>query len=39
MDLSLAAAGESYAMTPGLAAVARYGHFTLPDRPWEAIRF
>ena len=39
MDLSLAAAGESYARTPGLSALARYGHFTSPDRPWEAIRF
>jgi S-adenosylmethionine synthetase len=39
MDLSLAAAGESYARTPGLPVLARYGHFTSPDRPWEAIRF
>jgi S-adenosylmethionine synthetase len=39
MDLSLASAGESYALTPTLPAPARYGHFTSPDRPWEAIRF
>jgi S-adenosylmethionine synthetase len=39
MDLSLAASGESYAATQELPAVARYGHFTSPDRPWEAIRF
>jgi hypothetical protein len=37
MDLSLASAGESYALTPML--LARYGHFTSPDRPWEQIRF
>jgi hypothetical protein len=39
MDLSLASAGESYALTPTLPALARYGHFTSPDRPWEPIRF
>jgi S-adenosylmethionine synthetase len=39
MDLSLAAAGERYALTPDLPAVARYGHFTSDERPWEAIRF
>jgi S-adenosylmethionine synthetase len=39
MDLSLASAGESYALTSTLPALARYGHFTSPDRPWEAIRF
>jgi hypothetical protein len=39
MELSLVAAGESYAATPGLSAVARYGHFTSPERPWKAIRF
>jgi S-adenosylmethionine synthetase len=39
MDLSLASAGESYALTPALPALARYGHFSSPDRPWEAIRF
>jgi S-adenosylmethionine synthetase len=39
MDLSLASTGESYALTSRLPALARYGHFTSPDRPWEAIRF
>jgi hypothetical protein len=39
MDLSLSSAGESYALTSTLPALARYGHFTSPDRPWEAIRF
>jgi S-adenosylmethionine synthetase len=39
MDLSLAAAGERYALTPDLSSLARYGHFTSPSCPWEAIRF
>jgi S-adenosylmethionine synthetase len=39
MDLSLSSAGESYALTSTLTALARYGHFTSPDRPWKAIRF
>jgi hypothetical protein len=39
MDLSLASAGESYALTPTLPFLARYGHFTSPDQSWEAIRF
>jgi S-adenosylmethionine synthetase len=30
MDLSLASVGESYALTPTLPALARYGHFTHP---------
>jgi S-adenosylmethionine synthetase len=38
MNLSLAAAGETYAQTPGLPALARYGHFTSSERPWETIR-
>jgi hypothetical protein len=39
MDDSFASAGESYALTPTLPSLARYGHFTSPDRPWETIRF
>jgi S-adenosylmethionine synthetase len=39
MDRSLVAAGERYALTPDLPALARYGHFTCPNRPWEAMRF
>ena len=38
IDLSLARAGESYAALAGLAGLARYGHFTSPDRPWERLR-
>jgi S-adenosylmethionine synthetase len=38
MDLSLATAGERYALTPDLPALARHGHFTSADRPWEEIR-
>jgi len=37
IDLSLHKSGESYAGTPGLAELARYGHFTSPDRLWEGI--
>jgi S-adenosylmethionine synthetase len=39
IDLSLTKAGDSYAGTPRLPELARYGHFTLPDRPWEEIEF
>jgi S-adenosylmethionine synthetase len=39
MDLSLAAAGNGYASTQALPDVARYGHFTAPDRDWEKICF
>jgi S-adenosylmethionine synthetase len=39
MDRSLGTAGERYALTQDLPTLARYGHFTCPDRPWEAIRF
>lgn len=39
IDLSLSKAGERYAGTPGLPELARYGHFTSPDRPWEGIEF
>uniref|UniRef100_Q027Y1 Methionine adenosyltransferase n=1 Tax=Solibacter usitatus (strain Ellin6076) TaxID=234267 RepID=Q027Y1_SOLUE len=39
MDLSLMKAGENYAGMTGLPDLARYGHFTLPDRPWERIEF
>ncbi len=39
MDLSLGAAGERYALTHDLPIVARHGHFTSADYPWEGIRF
>ena len=39
MDLSLGAAGERYALTQDLLSVARHGHFTSADHPWEEIRF
>jgi hypothetical protein len=39
IDLSLIKAGESYAGTPGLPELARYGHFISPDRPCELIEF
>ncbi len=37
MDLSLQSVGRRYAPTPSLAEVARWGHFTSPDRPWKRI--
>jgi S-adenosylmethionine synthetase len=39
MDLSLAAAGERYALTADLPRLARNGHFNCADRAWEEIRF
>jgi hypothetical protein len=39
MDLSLAFTGDSYALTPTLPVLARYGHFTSPNLPWESTRF
>jgi S-adenosylmethionine synthetase len=39
IDLSLASAGERYALTRDLPALARHGHFTLAERAWEEIRF
>ena len=39
IDLSMSKAGERYAGAPGLPEVARYGHFTSPDRLWEGIEF
>jgi S-adenosylmethionine synthetase len=39
IDLSLSKAGERYAALPGLPQLARYGHFTSPDRAWEQIGF
>jgi S-adenosylmethionine synthetase len=38
-DLSLESAGDRYAGTPDLAAIARLGHFTTPNPPWEHILF
>ena len=37
VDLSLAKAGENLAMLPGLVELARHGHFTSPDLPWEQV--
>ena len=37
-DLSIRSVGESFALTPGLADLARHGHFTSEDRAWERIR-
>ena len=39
IDLSLSKTGESFAGTPGLPELARYGHFTSLDRLWERIEF
>ena len=39
IDLSLLKAGERCAGTPALPELARYGHFTLPEHPWERIEF
>jgi hypothetical protein len=39
IDLSPATAGSSYAGMTGLPHLARFGHFTLPDYPWERIGF
>ena len=36
-DLSLESAGDRYATTPDLPAIARFGHFTNPAHPWERI--
>jgi S-adenosylmethionine synthetase len=39
IDLSLAAAGDRWARTPNLPAIARYGHFQDSTLDWETIRF
>lgn len=39
MDLTLACAGERYALTRDLPALARHGHFTCAKHAWEEIRF
>ena len=39
LDLSLAGIGDQYASTASLVEIARWGHFTAPDRPWERISF
>jgi S-adenosylmethionine synthetase len=39
IDLSLDAAGDSWARTPNLVSVARYGHFLDGKADWEQIRF
>ena len=38
MDLSIETAGNRWAKTPNLAAIARYGHFHDPILEWEQIR-
>jgi S-adenosylmethionine synthetase len=37
LDLSLEGTGGRYALTASLAEIARWGHFTDADRPWERI--
>ncbi|MGA2068147.1 MAG: methionine adenosyltransferase domain-containing protein [Thermoguttaceae bacterium] len=37
LDFSLEGTGGRYALTASLAEIARWGHFTVPDRPWERI--
>ena len=37
LDLSLEGTGQRYAQTASLVEIARWGHFTAPDRPWERI--
>jgi S-adenosylmethionine synthetase len=36
-DLSLESAGNRYATTSDLAALARFGHFIHPEHPWERL--
>jgi S-adenosylmethionine synthetase len=38
MNLSPEGVGDCYTGADDLINVARYGHFTRPDRPWEAIQ-
>jgi S-adenosylmethionine synthetase len=38
MDLSMEPAGDRWARTPNLTAIARYGHFLDPALDWEQIR-
>ncbi|MFP6647446.1 MAG: methionine adenosyltransferase domain-containing protein, partial [Candidatus Latescibacterota bacterium] len=38
-DLSLAAAGECWSNRTTLVDIARYGHFTDPELPWEKVGF
>jgi hypothetical protein len=39
VDLSLAGARDRWTGRADRADVARRGHFTRPDRPWEAVHF
>ncbi len=39
LDLTLASAGEHWSNRVTLVDVARYGHFTDPELPWETVRF
>ena len=39
IDLSLAAAGEQYALTAHLPDIARHGHFTSAELRWEKVVF
>jgi S-adenosylmethionine synthetase len=38
-DLSLEASGEGWTNTSDLVGIARYGHFTDVELPWENVRF
>ena len=39
LDLSLVAAGECWSNRTTLVDIARYGHFTDPELPWEKVGF
>jgi S-adenosylmethionine synthetase len=39
LDLSLAGTGDRWTADSNLVDVARYGHFTNPDLPWEQLAF
>ena len=39
IDLSLAAAGEQYALSANLPDIARHGHFTSSELRWEKVVF
>jgi S-adenosylmethionine synthetase len=38
-DLTLEASGEHWTNATDLVEIARYGHFTEADRPWERLQF
>jgi S-adenosylmethionine synthetase len=39
LDRTLAGAGDRWTGRAALVDVARHGHFTLPERPWEHLHF